>query len=258
MINSATIGESIERAIRYVRLIHDCMPVDMEIQGDRAFVFHRNPFDLPFSRHAAEMMIGFWIARSRFFMANSGSPLEVHFMHPQPADISAHERFYRTRIVFNSDRNGLVIKAKHLDVPIPMADIRLRNAFDSHATRLLEILPRCDVFTERVRETIAEELKGGDPGQDRIAAKLHISTRTLRRRLREVGTTHKQLVDEMRRELSTSYLSDKNIGTDEVAFLLGFSDVSSFRRAFKRWTGESPINYRKNMNLDVDTLPSSG
>ena len=96
-----------------------------------------------------------------------------------------------------------------------------------------------------VRELVLGELRSGNPGLAFIAEKLHISARTLRRRLAAEGTTHQEIVDDLRRELADRYLLDEGLAVSKVAVLLGFSNASAFHRAFKRWFGTSPHQHRR-------------
>ena len=91
---------------------------------------------------------------------------------------------------------------------------------------------------------IAEELCDGEPTLDRLARRLHMSARTLHRRLAEESTTFRQVVSEVRQELAERHLREGKLAIAEIAFLLGFSEASAFHRAFKRWTGLSPQKYR--------------
>src|SRR6185369_10618542 len=100
----------------------------------------------------------------------------------------------------------------------------------------------------RLREIIRSELNGGDPGLDHMAQKLGMSSRTLQRKLRDHGTTHQDVLDQMRQDLATRYLQQPEMAIGEVAYLLGFSESSAFHRAFKRWTGATPTEFRKVQN----------
>jgi AraC-like DNA-binding protein len=100
-------------------------------------------------------------------------------------------------------------------------------------------------MSQRVRELVAAELKEGPPTSESIARKLQISDRTLRRRLEEDETTYEKLVEGLRKGLAERYLSEPNLSIDEVAFMLGYSEVNAFRRAFRRWYGESPASWRR-------------
>ena len=99
-------------------------------------------------------------------------------------------------------------------------------------------------WSERVRSQLLEDLRGGTPTADGVAQALHISVRTLHRSLRSEETSFGALLNQLRQEQATKYLADPKISIAEVGFLLGFSELSSFYRAFKRWTGKTPADFR--------------
>ena len=115
----------------------------------------------------------------------------------------------------------------------------------SHADRLLEELPSADRFSDRMREMLVSRLRGGNPNLDYVAHKMGASPSTVRRRLAEEGTTHRELLDDVRRRLALRYLGQNELILSEIAFLLGFSHENAFRKAFKRWTGKSPAEFRQ-------------
>jgi AraC-like DNA-binding protein len=125
------------------------------------------------------------------------------------------------------------------------SDPALKQWLERLATEMLERLPQIDSFTSHVRQLLAAELRGGDPGIEHLARKLHTTSRTLRRRLEDVGATHRQLLDELRKELAFQYLAENSIATTEVAFLLGYSTARPFHRAFRRWASMSASEYRR-------------
>src|SRR5688500_1257582 len=127
-----------------------------------------------------------------------------------------------------------------LERQVPAADLRLYEILQRYLNSILSELPREDSFLASIRKAIAETMRDGDPGLGRVAKQLAASPRTLQRRLKEYGLEFKKLADDTRRRFASNYLNHKHTLT-EVAFLLGYSDVSAFNRAFKRWTNhDSP------------------
>jgi AraC-like DNA-binding protein len=98
---------------------------------------------------------------------------------------------------------------------------------------------------EQLVDSELKELEGGNPSAVRIASALHMSGRTLTRRLEDEGTTFKDLLDDLRKSLSLRYVGSTDLGLSEIAFLLGFSQSAAFHRAFKRWTQQTPLEYRR-------------
>jgi AraC-like DNA-binding protein len=99
-------------------------------------------------------------------------------------------------------------------------------------------------LTERVRSAIAAELAGGNPTVAYVARRLHMSPRTLERRLERESTTFSAVLEDLRKQLAFRYVGSASLELTEIAFLLGFSQTTAFHRAFKRWTGDTPLKYR--------------
>ncbi len=116
---------------------------------------------------------------------------------------------------------------------------------DRYAEELLAKLPQTNSIVDRVRQELSVGLRGGQVRLEAIAHTLEVEPRTLQRKLREAGISYQELLDEMRRELSIHYLKEEHISVYEVAFLLGFAETSAFHRAFKRWTGKTPSEFRR-------------
>ena len=108
----------------------------------------------------------------------------------------------------------------------------------------LDKLPKGAATTDAVRHHLAVELSKGAPTLKEIAPRLRMSSRTLHRRLEEERTSYRDILNEVRRELATRHLQERHLAIGEIAFMLGFSEPSAFHRAFKRWTGRAPLDYR--------------
>ncbi len=242
---SSTLGEGIERSYRYYPIIHDVARPSLETQGDRCIWSYNLLGGLRYPRVLAEYALACWLVTCRQGLQDPFDPLEVHFVHNQTVNLVEYERFFRAPVKLGMERDALVIAAVDLDRPLTGAKEGLCQILDQYAQQLLQKLPANKRFSDRVREIIASELAGGDPSADCIAQKLHMSPRTLRRRLNEEGLNHRMLLEQMRKDLASLYLNEKGLAVSEAAFLLGFADASAFHKAFKRWTGRTPVEYRR-------------
>ena len=185
------------------------------------------------------------MASGRRVTSVNWSPKEIRFEHQQPNETSEHERIFQCPIFFGATANEVVFDSEYLNLPIVMADARLCALLDRHATELLMRYPREDSLVERVRTLMKDELNGGDASLEMVAERLGMSARTLQRKLHGLGVSHQELLDEMRKDLAMRYLREPEMAVCEVAYLLGFSESSAFHRAFKRWTGTTPNEFRR-------------
>jgi AraC-like DNA-binding protein len=246
--SSATLGEGLERLVRYHRVLHDTAVVRLDVKGPRAVLTHAVPGDpagLP--RHVAEFIVAGWLVVARQATGLELAPLEVRFRHSPPAHLGEHRRVFRAPLRFDDASSGVVLARELLAAPLVKADPGLCAVLERHVRALLARIPGATPLTERVRQLVAQELSAGVPSAAAIARRLHMSPRTLQRRLRDDGINHRALVDALRRELALRYLSERRIAVSEVAFLLGFSEASAFHRAFKRWSGDTPARFRSSL-----------
>lgn len=171
--------------------------------------------------------------------------MEVRFPHTAPLDISEHQRLFGCKLQFGWERSELVFARDLLDAPLVKADPTLQAILEAQVVSVIEKLPKGEATTDAVRRHLAGELGKGQPTLEQIAPRLHMSPRTLHRRLDDEGTSFRKILSEVRRELASRHLMERRLAIGEIAFLLGFSEPSAFHRAFKRWTGHAPLIYRK-------------
>lgn len=138
----------------------------------------------------------------------------------------------------------MVFDASLLKYPIETADNELLKILEDYCQLILGARPIADDFVFKVQELVTALLPSGQPRIDVVAQEFGMSSRTLTRRLAEYGLTYKGLLEELRRKLAFQYLQDRRISVKQVAYLLGYSEVSAFYHAFQRWTGSSPVQHR--------------
>jgi AraC-like DNA-binding protein len=169
---------------------------------------------------------------------------EVCLRNEPHGDQATYARYFATAVRFGAAYDELVFDRKLLDVPLARADVGLAAVLEAHVQGLLESLPDEDPFLGNVRRAMFAALGTGDVSLTALAKALHVSPRTLRRRLTECGVPYKTLLDEVRREVALREVARNIESLDALAERLGFSEASTFYRAFKRWTGTTPARYR--------------
>lgn len=162
-----------------------------------------------------------------------------------PASRAAHEALFRCEIVFDAPHITIWRDPSALRKPLAQADPGLRVRMEERAASLAAARNAPDPLVTRVRELIARTLRDAPPALEAAASVLALSPRVLKRRLADRGTSFSQIVDDTRRELALAYIADASLTLVDVAYLCGFSEQSAFNRAFKRWTGLPPGEFRR-------------
>lgn len=175
-----------------------------------------------------------------------GTPLAVEAWYqcarPEGQD---RARVLGCPVRFGAPETRFVLERRLLEQPLPRSHAGLFDYLERHASTVLARLPADGRVSVRVRRLITEGLRSGEPSPKEIGKKLSLSERTLQRRLREEQTTFAELLDGTRRELAQLYVAEPAVAAYEVAFLLGYSEPSAFHRAFRRWTGVTPQEFRR-------------
>jgi len=242
---SQTFGAGYARLARYYAVLNDGAELTLEILGDRAMLAHRLSYASGVPRQISEYVLGCLLVVFRQATGLDWRPLEVRFPHQEPADTSEHRRVFRAPLLFGYSRSELVIPRNLLDAPLLRADPALQSLVEMQVKGLMKSVPHAEAANDSLRRLLGEELCDGEPTLGLLAARLHMSSRTLHRRLSNENTTFRRVVSEVRRELAERHLREGKLAVAEIAFLLGFSEASAFHRAFKRWTGLSPHAYRR-------------
>lgn len=250
-MSSATLGDALLKTAHHLRLWNEGATLSLLVEADRALVWYRSL--VPERRHPASGDAGLTrlLVVSRELTGTHLVPDEVRFAHPAPPDLTPYREFFGSGLCFDQPDYALVFPAEGLTLPIRAQASTLGAALARHATELLDALPSSSVLAEQVRRVLARELQGGNPIIDNVANQLGLHTKTLTRRLRDEGTSHSELLEQLRREFAQRYLAVPDLNVAEVAFLLGYSDASAFHKAFRRWFGVAPLAFRHQLRAPV-------
>jgi AraC-like DNA-binding protein len=242
---SRTLREAFERIVRYFRIVSDVGELEFRRDGgEYHFLIHPPPRGAQPAPEAIDAFMSVFVRMCRAFGGRELAPLRVELRRAAPADTACFDAILRAPVRFGAPLNRLVYAAAAMEHPLEGANPELASHHDEIARRYLARFDRANVVAQ-VEAALLERLPHGEPAQDDIARALHLSVRSLQRKLAEQGTTFQALLDGTRKELALSYLRDRDYSVSEVTYLLGFSDTSSFSRACKRWTGQLPSEIRK-------------
>jgi AraC-like DNA-binding protein len=250
IMSCATLADALHRQARYAALVGNLGQVDLADEPPRAGlepqVAHSwQPLLPQQKRQLSEETLAGWVTFGHWISGLDIPPTEVRFQHAAPADTAEYQRIFRCPVLFDQADNALIFPKRLLATPLGQADAQVRLMLDAYADRLLGEIQQGHSVLDRARLELSRQLPEVGADLQQIAARLALSPRTLQRRLREAGLSFNQLVDETRQQLVLHYLRDPALELAEIAFLVGFSEPGSLARAFRRWTGQSPGEYRR-------------
>jgi AraC-like DNA-binding protein len=173
------------------------------------------------------------------------TPIEIRCQFSRPADADHRARVFGCKLRYDCEETSITFPESLVHQPVISRDPALFAIVDRYAQRLAGSPVGVGTLAADVRAVIRVRVASGEPSIASIARKLAMSARTLQRRLAEEKLTVSTLVEEVRRELGLDYLNTPTLALSNIAFMLGYSDVTSFHRAFRRWTGEAPATYRR-------------
>jgi len=252
---SPTFGDALRRVSRYVRLWTTGLRWEVREEDDvaRLIAVREGPLRLG-RRCSDEAASAELVVSARATAGAPFHPIVARFMHPSPPDVTAHRALFESRVEFDAPRTEIVFAREWMRHPMPKADAAMHRFFLGHAERALSAALAPATFAEDAERALLAQLaanaeRGPSPWQvpsvADLARQLGMSERSLRRRLAEEGTTFEKLLTGVRVVLARDHLADRRLSIADIAYTLGFSEPSAFHRAFKRWTGETPLAFRR-------------
>jgi len=244
MLTSNTLRAALERLERYHRVISDVkfLKLDETEEGLRlTLLVSGEEGDIPERNDAALALI---LSMCRMNYVEDLAPVSVTFTHSMPSCSARFFEYFRCPILFDAPANSLTLSIEAVDKHLPGSHPQLAELHDQI---MIEYIARLDQeqITQRVKAIIVDQLPSGNVTDESVSRVIGMSARKLQRQLESAGTTFNTLLNGIRQDLAKRYLREQQICMIELAFLLGFSESSAFSRAFKRWTGVTPSEFRK-------------
>ncbi len=244
-----TVGQMFHRIARHFVLInpHFEFVIDDGAAGELPFVEFRHRL-LERDDFFDEYNIGIFLGHLRNMTRTDLRLTAARFVQARPTDPSlraAIESYLGCVPTYGARYARMVYSRESWTTPLSGANARLRDALEAHAEALGRELEAARSFGQRVRLAIAQSLRDGDPRLAEVAQRLGMSARTMQRRLRDEDLGFTEMVEEARMHMARRYLVDDTLSISEMSFALGFSEPSAFTRAFRRWAGSAPAEYRE-------------
>ncbi len=240
VLTCETVGDAVRQLARYFRLNE--APYELEIQeaeNPGRIVFHS-----PRDSMTYEFGVSLMVLHLREETDNRWVPDSVSFTH-QPADVAEMQHAFGCPVHGAASWNGVALSPEAWRVPMRRRDPVLRAVLERHAKEILARLPDGDDTLSELRRALMSRISQGDVEIQTVARSLATSARSLQRKLAAAGTSFQELLDTTRRDAAARYLEDRTLSVGEVAYLLGYSEPAAFHRAFKRWNGITPLEFRR-------------
>jgi len=243
-LSSSTLMEALQRLIRYESVLNSSLTFSIIESGDRVDLVSELA-DIPTNAiHIVEdSRTSILVNLCRLGLDMALDPVEVAFTYPEPTATGEHFAVFRCPLKFSQPVSRISFDSADTLRPFMSANRELAISSDQILEGMINDLNQSDIIGQ-VKKAIIHDLPSGTPSEENIAKCLSVSSRTLQRRLSDENTNFRTLVLEVRRELAQKYLADKTMPLAEISYMLGFSDTSSFSRAFKKWTGDPPAVFR--------------
>ena len=238
---SRNVREALERLVRYHRLLSTAMQMKLvERDAELDLVIEQSP---GWPQEGVDAAMTAVITMCRDITYEEFRPLRIEMMRPEPGCVKLLARFFLCPVHYRAQHNRITFRRDQVEKFLPRQNPALARANDEVALRYMAQMDRTDVLS-KAKLALIDMLSDGGPVRGSLAERLHMSERTLGRRLREKGVSFRALLDNVRKELSLGYMDEARHAVTDVAYLLGFSDQSNFARSFRRWTGQTPSQYR--------------
>lgn len=241
---SQNLGEALDRLHRYQRLIYDVTPLEVRAIGSSIELVwdaeHGRPGPL-----VDETAITVIVHLCRRLTSPDLAPQSVAFINPWPDDLSPYEQYFGCPVKFDQPETVIRLDMATLMQPLHTADPAMLTMLEEQADSLLAQLPSESPLVDEVRRRIGRILQDHNPDIASVANAMGVSVRTLQRQLSDAETSFLKELAAVRREIAERYLRETRLGLVDIALLVGYSEHSAFTRSFIRWTGMTPLDYRR-------------
>lgn len=246
-----TLGEALQILLKYEHLSSQCYRGTSQLldePGQTAMTFYSIAPYNAYTCFVVDGVLGAWARLTQLLSASDGLVRKVEIEFEAPSYASDYQPAFGCDVRFGAQRNAIILNTADMALPLPEANPQLNAKLLLKCDALLNQIALADSYRNKVLKVLGTMLHGQTPSIDEVALKLGMPSWTLRRKLKEEDSAYQSLVDEMRRDVAMSYMKNTDLTFGEISYLLGFSTPGAFQRAFKRWSGQTPGEFRKLLN----------
>ncbi|HEX4152939.1 MAG TPA: AraC family transcriptional regulator [Steroidobacteraceae bacterium] len=246
VLGCRTLGAALERSLRFYGLILDDISGSLQSDDGEARVVLRERVSGQSHRVFGQEVLLLLLHGLACWLVGRRIPiLRAQFCYPEPPHSGEYRVMFSNDLSFDAPFTGIDFDASYLHLPVVQNDRTVKEFLRTAPENIVTKYKNGSSASARIRRRLRQRLPGEVPDFDSVAAELNMTPATLRRRLHEEGASYQEIKDQLRRDLAISYLSDSDRSVVDIALELGFSERSAFHRAFQKWTGASPGEFRR-------------
>ena len=243
-LNCDTARTSLRQFFRYYELLMDAPKPGFIEDGTQAkLIYHHKANHPDLSRFCAEYVLTCLWQIGNKFSTRTSDVIEIGFQHSAPDYLHEYQRLFPCPVLFNRDSDYIIYDRASLDIVQPHGDAYLVQLLEQRADEILSIWRQKQSLSNRIETHLRNHECLAKSSLGEVAKCLNLSSRSLRRKLQEEGTSFSRVVDDVSAAIAKHQLTFARTSIQEIAYNLGFSQPSSFHRAFKRWTGMTPAQF---------------
>lgn len=248
LLGCKTLRQALERSLRFYALILDDISGTLADDGKIArIVLTERVQGTKHRIFAHELLLTLLHGVACWLVGRRIPILRADFCYPEPARSAEYRVMYSNQLQFGQPNTAISFEASYLDLPVVQDERTVKEFLRSAPENFLVKYKNGKSLTARIRRRLRQLLPDELPECEIIAEELHMTPATLRRRLSEEGESYQSIKDHLRRDLAIDYLSHSERSVLDIALELGFAERSAFHRAFRKWTGASPGEFRRSL-----------
>ncbi len=248
MYYSGTLLEALEWLVRYSRILTGAGELILRKWEPHHIAVAEHPRNIGITmQHPVDMRLAGIVAVAREITETPIRPVVAEFPYAQPSSVLEHKRFFNCPLRFSQPSSSLTFRYSDAYLPVASGNRAVVTFLEKLAKSILHTLTGVTSLAERLRATAWADIGGGKRSLQQIAETIGTTTRTLQRSLQREGTSVRAVLDGVRKYMALAFLGDQRLSIQDVALMVGYSDASSFHRAFKRWMGSTPSEYRSTL-----------
>ncbi|HEX3395163.1 MAG TPA: AraC family transcriptional regulator [Steroidobacteraceae bacterium] len=251
VLSCKTLGQALERSLRFYALILDDIFGTAERDGQEARIVLHERAGTSHRVFAHELLLMLLYGVSCWLVGLRIPILRTEFSYAEPTHSTEYRLMYCGDLRFNRPNTLLAFAASYLDLPVVQNERSAKEFLRSAPENILLKYKNGSSLTARVRRRLRQFLPGAVPDFEQLADEMGMTSATMRRRLHDEGGSYQSIKDQLRRDMAISYLSHSKRSVMDIALELGFSERSAFHRAFRKWTGASPGEFRRTLRPEA-------